>query len=165
MKTMSIAGRGAVGRGAGGTRLPAPRGSARTLYTQALARERDAARRHERADVHELRKAVASYESDRAAVPGERLLRQRPLAGSEPALLAYERFGDEPTVRTGLRLLARLTKEYPTSPLHPRRRARQAISSRPLPSPATRGRPRLGCWRLGSPAAARRAIAGCGHDP
>ena len=93
--------------------------SARTLYTKALSRERTLRQANARPSLAALRKTIASYESVVRRYPGSAYCDNALWQGANLALLAYERFNEPEDQRTGLRLLAHLTKEYPTSSLRP----------------------------------------------
>jgi N-acetylmuramoyl-L-alanine amidase len=93
--------------------------SARTLYTKALARERTLRDASARPSLAMLRKTIASYESIVRRYPGSAYCDNALWQGANLALLAYERFNEPDDQATGLRLLAHLTKGYPTSSLRP----------------------------------------------
>lgn len=128
--------------GLAGSPVEAAAQSAKTLYTRALDRERtlrDAARKP---TLRQMRAAVAAYEA---------IVRRHPASGySDNALwqaanlsfLAYDEFGQAADRRTGLRLLALLRKEYPSSSLVARagaiakQREAEARVAPPAPAPA-----------------------------
>jgi N-acetylmuramoyl-L-alanine amidase len=91
--------------------------SAKTLYTKALTRERTLRDAGTRSSLAQFRKAIASYESIVRRYPGSGYCDNALWQGANLALLAYQRFEEPDDQRTGLRLLALLTKEYPTSSL------------------------------------------------
>jgi N-acetylmuramoyl-L-alanine amidase len=89
----------------------------RTMYTQALARDRAVRDARQASTLKQIRAAVAAY---------ERVVRKYPASGySDNALwqagqlcqLAWERFGDDSDRRTGVRLLKQLQAGYPSSSL------------------------------------------------
>jgi N-acetylmuramoyl-L-alanine amidase len=91
--------------------------SAKTLYTRALDRERTLRDSPARPTLKQLRAAVEAYEG---------LVRRHPSSGysdnalwqaANLAFLAYDEFAQPSDRTTGLRLLAQLRKEYPSSSL------------------------------------------------
>ena len=94
--------------------------SARTLYTRALARERTLRDASNNASLAELRRAIAAYEAIVRRYPASAYCDNALWQGANLALLAFERFGDATDSRRGLRLLAQLKKEYPSSSLRSR---------------------------------------------
>lgn len=114
--------------------------SAKTLYTRALDRERALRDSTRKPTVNQLRAVVASYEA---------IVRRFPTSGySDNALwqaanlsfLAYDDYGDVADLKKGLRLLAMLRKEYPSSSLVARAgeivKMREAQAAAPPPPPA-----------------------------
>ena len=91
--------------------------SARTLYTRALGRERALG---VNASLRQLRAAMTAYESIVRRYPASAYCDNALLQTANLALLAYERFGDADDRARGLRAVARLRKEYPSSSLRAR---------------------------------------------
>ena len=92
-------------------------GSARTLYTRALEREREVRADGREATLKQLRSVVSAYDA---------LVRRYPASGYSDnalwqagnlALLAFERFGEAEDRRAAERLLTRLKEGYPSSSL------------------------------------------------
>jgi N-acetylmuramoyl-L-alanine amidase len=111
---------GAVWPGAPTPAGAATRGSAKQMYTTALARERTLRDADARPSLKQLRALAASY---------ERVVHRFPRSGySDNALwqaagvyaLAYERFAQESDRRKAQKLLSRLSEEYPSSSLRAR---------------------------------------------
>jgi N-acetylmuramoyl-L-alanine amidase len=112
----------------------------RTLYTQALTRDRAVRDARQAPTLKQIRAAVAAY---------ERVVKKYPASGySDNALwqagqlcqLAWERFGDESDRRAGVRLLKQLQAGYPSSSLASGiGEAVAAFESKatPVPAPAT----------------------------
>ena len=111
--------------------------SAKTLYTRALDRERTLRDSPRKPALKQMRAVVASYEG---------IVRRYPTSGySDNALwqaanlcfLAFDEFGEASDRKAGLRLMAMLRKEYPSSSLVARAggiiRQREAA---PVPPPA-----------------------------
>jgi N-acetylmuramoyl-L-alanine amidase len=109
-----------LGAFAGPGAHPASAQSAATMYNRALARERTLRDANTRTSLAALRKAVASYEAIVRRFPGSGYSDNALWQGANLALLAFERFNESADQRTGLRLLAHLQKEYPSSPLRSR---------------------------------------------
>ena len=96
-------------------------GSAREMYTQALADERELrALTREPLTLTALRKGIAAYEATVRSYPRSGYSDNALWQGAGLALEAYDRFRDKKDLRTGLRLLRALPREYPTSSLVPR---------------------------------------------
>jgi N-acetylmuramoyl-L-alanine amidase len=109
-----------VGAVVAGPGAPAVAGSARTLYTKVLNRERDLRDTESRPTLRELRNAVIAYENVVRRYPTSGYSDNALWQAANLALLAYERFQDQADLRRGLRLLARLKQEYPFSSLKTR---------------------------------------------
>ena len=96
-------------------------GSAREMYTHALADERELrAPTYEPLTLTALRKAIAAYEAIVRRYPRSGYSDNALWQGAGLALEAYDRFRDKEDLGTGLRLLRALPREYPTSSLVPR---------------------------------------------
>jgi N-acetylmuramoyl-L-alanine amidase len=102
---------------AGTATLGAGSDAARDMYTRAMAMERTVRDEAAKPTLAQMRKVIAAYQS---------IVRQHPASGycdnalwqaANLATLAFDRFGDESDRKTAARLLALLTKEYPTSKL------------------------------------------------
>jgi N-acetylmuramoyl-L-alanine amidase len=110
--------------------------SARTLYTKALTRERmlrDAARKP---SLRELRAAITAYERIVRRYPASAYCDNALWQGANLSALAYERFSELEDQRRGVRLLARLQKEYPSSSLRGRiADVARALEPAPPPPP------------------------------
>jgi N-acetylmuramoyl-L-alanine amidase len=100
-----------------GTAAQAAAQPPRELYTQALGRDRAVRDARQTPTLRQIRSAVAAY---------ERVVRRYPASGysdnalwqaSELSRLAYERFGDDADMKTGIRLLKQLKSGYPSSSL------------------------------------------------
>lgn len=94
--------------------------SAKTRYTQALARERTLRDGSRKPTLKQLRAAVAAYEQLVRKYPGSGYSDNALWQAGNLALLAFERFGQAADRRTGVRLLTQLRKEFPSSSLVPR---------------------------------------------
>jgi N-acetylmuramoyl-L-alanine amidase len=157
--------------------------SARTLYTRALARERDLRDEANRATLTEIRRLIQAYEAivDRYPVSGysDNALWQ----GANLSLLAYERFSLAVDRQRGIRLLAALKSEYASSSLVARagdlerqfetvrravvaRLAAERAGDRPVPAAPVSTRPAPVAAdapalpeRVGSPAPAPAAVS------
>ena len=90
-----------------------PRPAAAKLYTRALARSAACGTLDEPAHSPDATLTVAALRARRAQISGERLCRQRAVAGQRTSRLAWDRFGEEADKRTGLRLLKQLQSGYP----------------------------------------------------
>ena len=97
--------------------------SAKLLYTRALAQERTLRLDTARPTARQIRNAVAQYEGVVRKFPGSGYSDNALWQGANLALLAFERFGQQPDKRTATRLLEQLIAQYPTSSLIPRARA------------------------------------------
>ena len=96
-------------------------GSAREMYTQALADERELrALTREPLALTAFRKGIAAYEATVRRYPRSGYSDNALWQGAGLALEAYDRFRDKKDLRTGLRLLRALPREYPASSLVPR---------------------------------------------
>ena len=96
-------------------------GSAREMYTQALADERELrALTREPLTLTALRNGIAAYEATVRSYPRSGYSDNALWQGAGLALEAYDRFRDKKDLHTGLRLLRALPREYPTSSLVPR---------------------------------------------
>jgi N-acetylmuramoyl-L-alanine amidase len=117
--------------------------SAGTLYNRALARERTLREATPPPSLSALRRAVASYEAIVRRFPGSAYCDNALWQGANLALLAFERFNESADQRTGLRLLAHLKKEYPSSSLRSRigEVAEQFAAAAPVQPAATADRP------------------------
>ena len=93
--------------------------SAQTLYTRALARERNV-RGGRTATLKQLRAAVAQYENLVHRFPTSPYSDNALWQGGNLALLAYDEYKQTSDKRTGLRLLGLLRSQYPSSSLAPR---------------------------------------------
>jgi N-acetylmuramoyl-L-alanine amidase len=109
--------------------------SAKTLYTRALARERTLRDAPRKPTLRQLRGAVAAYETIVRRYPGSGYSDNALWQGAILSLLAYDEFGQASDRTTGLRLLARLRKGYPSSSLVARAgviiREREAAAAAP----------------------------------
>jgi N-acetylmuramoyl-L-alanine amidase len=94
--------------------------SARSRYTRALARERTLRDANNRPSLGDLRGAIAAYESIVRRYPASAYCDNALWQGANLALLAYDRFSDVADQRRGLRMLAQLKKQYPSSSLSSR---------------------------------------------
>lgn len=91
--------------------------TAHDLYTRALARER-ALRGGERpATARQIRSTVAAYQRVVHRYPRSGYADNALWQAGNLSLLAYERFGQEPDRRTGIRMLTLLKSGYPSSSL------------------------------------------------
>ena len=109
--------------------------SSRTLYTRAVDRER-ALRDAREPSLQQLRNAVAAYEAIARRFPSSGYTDNALWQGGNLSLLAFDRFGEASDLQAALRLLARLTSQYPSSSLAKQARdvARQrGPSALPLP--------------------------------
>ncbi len=133
-----------------GPGAPSVAGSARTLYTKVLNRERDLRDAESRPTLRELRNAVIAYENVVRRYPTSGYSDNALWQAANLALLAYERFDDEADLRRGLRLLARLRQEY-RSPRSRDARKSSPGSSRQRNPHQRRRLPRRSLGRLLSP--------------
>ncbi|HJR59504.1 MAG TPA: hypothetical protein VJ813_08905, partial [Vicinamibacterales bacterium] len=91
--------------------------SAKTLYTRALARERTLRDAVRKPTLKQLRAAVAAYEAVVRRYPASGYADNALWQAGNVALLAYDEFGQAADRLTGLRLLSRMRKVYPSSSL------------------------------------------------
>ena len=105
--------------------------SSRTLYTRALERER-ILRDVRDPSLQQLRNAVASYESIARRFPSSGYTDNSLWQGANLSLLAHDRFGQATDLQTALRLLDRLTSQYPSSSLA--KQARDLVRQRQPPA-------------------------------
>ena len=91
--------------------------SARTLYTRALARERTLRDAPRKPTLTQLRSAIASYERIVNRFPTSGYSDNALWQGANLSFLAFDDFGQDSDRKKGLRLLALLRKEYPSSSL------------------------------------------------
>ena len=105
--------------------------SSRTLYTRALERER-ILRDVRDPSLQQLRNAVASYESIARRFPSSGYTDNSLWQGANLSLLAHDRFGQSTDLQTALRLLDRLTSQYPSSSLA--KQARDLVRQRQPPA-------------------------------
>lgn len=113
---------------------------AESLYTRALAREREIRGVASRATLTKMRAVVQSYEALVRRYPRSGYCDNALWQGGNLALLAFDRFGQPADKRTGLRLLAHLRAGYPASSLAARaaeviRENETRPSSHTLPEP------------------------------
>jgi N-acetylmuramoyl-L-alanine amidase len=109
--------------------------SAETAYSLALGEEK--ALRTPDATQAQLRRAISTYERVVHRYPASAYSDNALWQAANIALLAYERFGDPADKRTGLRLLAQLRQQFPSSSLVGRIDALvqqfDAVTARPSP--------------------------------
>jgi N-acetylmuramoyl-L-alanine amidase len=96
---------------------PAGANTPRSMYTAALARERAVRESASTATLRQIRSLVEAYERIVRRFPNSGYSDNALWQGAGLALEAYDRFGEEQDRRTGLRLLAALRTEYPSSSL------------------------------------------------
>lgn len=89
----------------------------RALYTQALARERALRHVSRKPTLTQLRSAVSAYEALASKFPSSGYSDNALWQAANLAFLAFDRFGQQADKRTGVRLLAHLKAEYPSSSL------------------------------------------------
>ena len=108
--------------------------SSRTLYTRALDRER-ILREARDPSLQQLRNAVAAYEAVVRRFPSSGYTDNSLWQGANLSLLAYDRFGQPTDLQAALRLLERLTSQYPSSSLAKQARAvaKQRETALPVP--------------------------------
>jgi len=117
--------------------------SAETLYTRALARERGLRDNGRTATLKQLRSAVSLYENIVHKFPASPYCDNALWQGGNLALLAYDEYKQASDRKTGLRLLALLRSQYPSSSLVPRataivrQRERGADTAASSPAPAS----------------------------
>ena len=145
-----------VGAVLAGPGVPAAAGSARTLYTKVLNRERDLRDTDNRPTLRQLRSAVAAYENVVRRYPTSGYSDNALWQAANLALLAYERFEEQDDLRRGLRLLARLKQEYPFSSLNARAEVlgRKFEAATPAPIAAASPPPTAVASRPAAPAVA-----------
>jgi N-acetylmuramoyl-L-alanine amidase len=90
--------------------------SAEAIYGRALGREREL-RGGAEGTLTQLRRVVQNYESIVRRYPRSPYCDNALWQGANLAFVAFERFGQPPDRRTGVRLLSLLRKEYPSSSL------------------------------------------------
>jgi len=90
--------------------------SSRTLYTRAVDRER-ALRDAREPSLQQLRNGVAAYEAIARRFPSSGYTDNALWQGGNLSLLAFDRFGEVSDLQAAMRLLARLTSQYPSSSL------------------------------------------------
>jgi N-acetylmuramoyl-L-alanine amidase len=112
--------------------------SAHSLYTRALARERQLRLVANKTTLPQLRAAVAAYENVVRRYPRSGYSDNALWQGANLALLAFERFGQASDKRTALRLLNQLKSQYPSSSLVSRIADLLAPSDGARPAPVTR---------------------------
>ncbi len=88
------------------------------LYTRALARERDLRDGARKPTLSQLRSAVASYEAVVRNHPTSGYCDNALWQGANLAFLAFDTFGQPADKATGLRLLAQMRTQYPSSSLN-----------------------------------------------
>jgi N-acetylmuramoyl-L-alanine amidase len=106
--------------------------SAESIYTRALARERELRVGPSGASLSQLRSLVSLYESVVRRYPRSGYCDNALWQGANVALLALERFDHAADRRTAIRLLTLLREGYPHSPL--RSRAGEQLASLSSPS-------------------------------
>jgi N-acetylmuramoyl-L-alanine amidase len=113
--------------------------SAKTLYTRALDRERTLRDSTKKPTLKQVRAVVASYEAIVRRFPTSGYSDNALWQAANLSLLAFDDFGQASDRKTGLRLLALLRKEYPSSSLVARAgeiaREREAAAAAPPPPP------------------------------
>jgi N-acetylmuramoyl-L-alanine amidase len=102
---------------AAGPAVEASAQSARTLYTRALARERTLRDGSRKPSLSQLRNAVAAYEALARRYPGSGYTDNALWQGANLSLVAYDRFGQDSDMKTGIRLLTQLRVQHPSSSL------------------------------------------------
>jgi N-acetylmuramoyl-L-alanine amidase len=134
----------AIVLGAGLVALPASVSaapeSARLAYTRVLGQERVLQERGEQATLDQIRAVVASYERMAHRFPSSPYSDNALWQAANLALTAYQRFGREVDKQRGLRLLAWLAKQFPSSSLlrgAPDLRRQFDIGPAPAPVPPT----------------------------
>lgn len=89
----------------------------RELYTRALAGDRAVRDARQPPTLRQIRAAVAAYELVVRRYPASGYADNALWQGAELSRLAWERFGNEADIRTGVRLLKLLRSGYPSSSL------------------------------------------------
>ena len=92
-------------------------GSARTLYTRALERERQVRAGEPQATLKQLRSVVSAYDALVRRFPASGYCDNALWQAGNLAVLAFERFGETEDRRAAERLLTRLKEGYPSSSL------------------------------------------------
>lgn len=148
--------------------------SAKTLYTRALGQERALLDGSRKTTLQQLRAAVANYERLTLRHPTSGYSDNALWQGGNLALLAYDRFRQPADKATGIRLLNRLRKEYPSSSLGARAvaivRSRESAAPAAVPmvpsAPAARGAsgPAAPPPAAGSPGPARASTSASIRD-
>ena len=91
--------------------------SAESIYTRALARERELRETTTTATLQQLRQTIKAYETVVRRFPRSGYCDNALWQAANLALLAFESFNEPADRRTALRLFTRLTDHYPSSPL------------------------------------------------
>jgi N-acetylmuramoyl-L-alanine amidase len=91
--------------------------TARLAYTRALGQERFLREEASKATLSQIRRAIAAYERVVRRFPASAYSDNALWQASNLALLAYERFGQAADKGAGIRLLAQLKTQYPSSSL------------------------------------------------
>ena len=91
--------------------------SAESIYTRALARERELRETTTTATLQQLRQTIKAYETVVRRFPRSGYCDNALWQAANLALLAFESFNEPADRRTALRLFTRLKDHYPSSPL------------------------------------------------
>jgi N-acetylmuramoyl-L-alanine amidase len=117
--------------------------SARLAYTRVLGQERVLQERGERSTLEQIRDVIASYERMADRFPASGYSDNALWQAASLSLTAYQRFGHAVDRERGLRLLAWMTKQFPSSSLAKRApelargfEAVPAAAPEPPPSPS-----------------------------
>lgn len=114
--------------------------SSRLAYMRVLGQERVLREHETRATLAQIREVIASYERVARRFPASGYSDNALWQAANLALVAYGRFGQAADRETGLRLLDRLAKQFPSASLVARvpelRRAFEAATPAPPPQPA-----------------------------
>ncbi|HXG56167.1 MAG TPA: N-acetylmuramoyl-L-alanine amidase, partial [Vicinamibacterales bacterium] len=102
---------------AGASAVEAAAANPRTLYTQALARERALRDASRQPTLAQLRGAISAYETLVSKFPSSGYSDNALWQAANLAFLAFDRFGQQADKRTGVRLLSQMKAEYPASSL------------------------------------------------
>lgn len=105
----------------------APGQTARAMYAHAMAEERAVRDESSKPTLAQFHHAIASYEAIVRKHPTSGYCDNALWQGGNLALLAFDRFGNDADQKKGMRLLAWLVKEYPTSKLV--RNAREILAT------------------------------------
>lgn len=105
----------ALAAGLAGVPSPAAAQSAESLYSRALARERQVRDAGRRVTVADMRRAVGAYETVVRRYPRSGYCDNALWQAGNLALLAYERFGQARDRQAAIRLLTHLRDGYPSS--------------------------------------------------